>query len=1201
MKLYRILFLLVSYLLIFRFSFSQTNWDCITNSGTTVPLTGDPDDPLDKLVPCTNDYMDFLPDSVLTPVKYVKVNLHIVDTLGGGLNFSGTPLELEWLANAFRFADTIYRQLKVPVIPIGGGLNDSRVGIMFDVNTDVYYHYDKDLCHFDVGTSALVRKLGVLPYQELNIFLTHDYSHKTGGEAIGPPHYPDGITGSPDIFLGVSLKNMYSNYMAGAGYRIWGIYLAHEIGHSLGLPHTFGGDGICCSSGDTFSDTPPEFDGINSPLYIPGTLGIPCVDSLNQGECVNHSNNLMSYNWPDTGNTEIVGRHLSHQQVAMMHALLTVHPQVHHLARMADCSYNPSASITISGNVLWNENKDVTGDVIIPAGSRLTIQPCAMISMASDARVIVQVGGELVVDGGILTSLCGTLWKGVEVWGDPTQVQNSTTPLKQGRVTIKNNGRVEFARTAISTSRRDTDGFCIWPQTGGGIVILNGAQLLYNRRAVEMMAYENGSAPFISNNLSMFLNSLFFNMLPLKNDGPGKAANSSQVTLWGVRGVRIEDCTFALANQELFKSKGTAAYYVGLQGRGILSVDANYTVKSCLFTKLSKGIEFNSNSAGRQLILRESTFNNVTYGAKVVGGATHKVFSNIFSFRKLGTPEDYSPFYFATVFSNTSRYDYLLNNISVNAGDAMVYQTPPIWGVIAHNSSFAGGRIRDNIFFKTNFAIQTEQNNISLYITCNLMTKCGIGLVINPYSASALYPNTFKCASAIALPDLANKFNLMTCPTSYFEYPHIYKGFDPFNVLDYRVAAGPGYTTSLPPNPLCSGPDVNISPCGSMIDPLCAVPLPPIDSSGGGGSGDPYLGSTLLQDRLATCRADIVALQNQYDGGIRTQLLNDIQNNNLPSSQLCTELLAKGPLSDEVIASLLEHSYRLSSTQLIQVMTANTPLSYANLVMLNPLEQQFPAALWTQFQAAQEDRTTNTALMRGTLGYLGGAIAADETELLGHWLADATLAGADSALQYLRTYHTDPGNREALVSLYIDMGLTKSADSLLALLPRGSVDEEWLQLQNFHLHLKQQGRSIFRLQQSELDWLKRTAQGTGTQQQYCAAILDLVEEQPSWFEPEKIPDQIPSHPRKAIKREPELKVFPNPASDRVTVELPTPASEGDMLVITNIQGVILIKEPLSPNQHQAEISTLNIGNGMYICLISQSDGNIYSTKFTIVN
>ena len=221
-----------------------------------------------------------------------------------------------------------------------------------------------------------------------------------------------------------------------------------------------------------------------------------------------------------------------------------------------------NAVVPIVKDSIFNTNTTINdeilfvGDLIVSA--TLTITDTVL--MAPSARLIVRPGGKLIVNGGTLTSACdGEMWQGIIVEGNANLPQYAQL---QGSV-ILNNATVENARNAISTHTADS---AIWIGTGG-IVQATNTLFRNNLCSMEMSLYENRNvAGDTIDNTSHFNNCTFridtANLFPANN-----CTFVQHVSLWGVRGVKFNGCTF--------QNQDTTHSYVN-RGRALYTADAGY-------------------------------------------------------------------------------------------------------------------------------------------------------------------------------------------------------------------------------------------------------------------------------------------------------------------------------------------------------------------------------------------------------------------------------------------------------------------------------------------------------------------------------------------------------------------------------------------------------------------------------------------------
>ena len=119
----------------------------------------------------------------------------------------------------------------------------------------------------------------------------------------------------------------------------------------------------------------------------------------------------------------------------------------------------------ITTPTVWNTDHFVS-ELTIEPGGELTILN-ANISMGDDASVIVKRNARLIIDNSTLSN-CAAKWSGIKVWGNSAKEQPAinaalTDPDQCGIVVMRNNAKLEGAKTGISTSAPGL----AWPDAAG--------------------------------------------------------------------------------------------------------------------------------------------------------------------------------------------------------------------------------------------------------------------------------------------------------------------------------------------------------------------------------------------------------------------------------------------------------------------------------------------------------------------------------------------------------------------------------------------------------------------------------------------------------------------------------------------------------------------------------------------------------------
>jgi len=215
----------------------------------------------------------------------------------------------------------------------------------------------------------------------------------------------------------------------------------------------------------------------------------------------------------------------------------------------------------------WDWDIKLYGNLIIKSGGTLTLN-CS-IKMPSYAKIIVETGGKLIVDGGHITSAHDEPWQGIEVWGNSSahQYADANGNRQQGYLELKNGATIENAITAVS----------LWKPgdytTTGGVVKADDAVFLNNARAVHALYYNN----YLPNdptqqvdNLSRFNNCSF----EIDEAYPGTETFSKHIDLLKVKGFKFRGCDFMVKNGVAGVStwsSAIAAYSAGFRVDGLCS------------------------------------------------------------------------------------------------------------------------------------------------------------------------------------------------------------------------------------------------------------------------------------------------------------------------------------------------------------------------------------------------------------------------------------------------------------------------------------------------------------------------------------------------------------------------------------------------------------------------------------------------------
>ncbi|MFZ4708203.1 MAG: WD40/YVTN/BNR-like repeat-containing protein, partial [Bacteroidales bacterium] len=149
------------------------------------------------------------------------------------------------------------------------------------------------------------------------------------------------------------------------------------------------------------------------------------------------------------------------------------------------CTKNTTPTY-LTGNVTLIAPQRFANNIIIEPGVSLTIK--SKVYMLPSTKIIVKPGGELILNGGTITSGCNQLWSGIEVWGNSLAGQGPMS--NQGKIYILNGGVIANAQIGILCSKRDCESCDIHePGYAGGLIWCDSAYFVNNRIAVQFAPY----------------------------------------------------------------------------------------------------------------------------------------------------------------------------------------------------------------------------------------------------------------------------------------------------------------------------------------------------------------------------------------------------------------------------------------------------------------------------------------------------------------------------------------------------------------------------------------------------------------------------------------------------------------------------------------------------------------------------------------
>lgn len=427
----------------------------------------------------------------------------------------------------------------------------------------------------------------------------------------------------------------------------------HEMGHCLGLYHTFEGFGDndpntefcpelvsgtnCGSCGDLVCDTPADAPGLLNTTFpacvyegsAEDPAGFPLMPDIG---------NIMSTYHPSCRDTFTEGQFIRMKDITDDSSILQQ-------CLITDVLIHPF--IAQNTSEVWNvsEFTDATsvrviGDIVVDQQATLRIEAGVQLLMGKHNKVIVRPGGELILEG-TLTSAC-TEWQGIEIWGDNTQSQYSINGVRaQGRIQGRSGAIIENAKTAVKLYGPNYD-------DSGGQITCNGTTFLNNSTAIEFAPYQNYwpfSTPQQDQPRNYFANLLDCTFLT-NNDFNQSDPFNTFIEMTAVNGVKIEGSDFT--------NEQTSGAFTSIfdYGYGIRAFDAGFRLAArCVsstppcdnyddrstFDGLGIGVEVTNTGSAYPYIIRQTDFENCYFGLLNSGVSNATILFNDF---KLGQVPD---------------------------------------------------------------------------------------------------------------------------------------------------------------------------------------------------------------------------------------------------------------------------------------------------------------------------------------------------------------------------------------------------------------------------------------------------------------------------------------------------------------------------------------------------------------------------------
>ena len=983
---------------------------------------------------------------------------------------------------------------------------------------------------------------------------------------------------------------MYKGRWEGQGHEP-GAVLAHEVAHTLGGHHTYiesfgGGHAIC-------DEDHPDF----------------LSDVVGTGTCPHPNAAWATYDPYDEADEFVAGGEVTNNilggastnaykspmQAGIMHRTLSLSNMRKYVT---DCPYSP-IPLEITENEVWDFDIRIYNDIIVKSGATLTIT-CA-VRMPKDAKIVVERGAKLIVDGGLITNACeNERWQGIEVWGNAGQAHQTfidpigaftgeyitatTAPLSNyenaaltanapGIVILKNDATLENGPNGTITTQRRGGYF---PEYYGGIVVAENAHFVNCKRGVEFMQYAKHL------NYSRFKDCTFQNTIP--------EANFAGISIWDCKRIIVDNCTFDYDAE--FPIPSATTYRFGIEA---------YDARKLLvrnggdFLRLKEGIKLACSTTTTATIgtneMNPNVFEETTTGIQSLGRNTLIAENNQFT----GTPT-------------------LHNGIVLGMAHNQYY---------VHNNQFTS--MKTGVTANSTGVTEISDNNIE----CNRFDYCKTGILsAGQNDGLQFYDNQFlttltdvKVRQILgengSVQEVQGWVNDLGIPTPFFNFFSLDRPLDRITTASttdlfwYYYHTDPEYTAVSNNRlvPQCYiGDDcgfsynyigIDIEFPGGFSYKGCLNPYVDLEPA-------PLAPPDTCQSRecYEALREQVTALRSEIDGGNTEGLLSDLSAAPEALSTYQALMAASPYLSDELLAAIANNAL-MPLGRRSNLLIANAPLSddLMNIAYAQLSEASYQVLYTIKYYLTLSDR--DRLQMR----------ISSENDRREKWLRELldkysdtenysdmeSLLNAENTLFALRT----------LVNAKIDQDDWEAAQSIVNNLPTDTPEEQdYRTVQQINLQrLSDSGAFVLSAEQEAA--LYSIANAYGHQAPAAQTILTLLTgAQFDWVIDDdddsgsnKTETQQPRYPKAALcnlKTLKQLTISPNPMNKTASLLLP-PFDLGQTatLQIFDVAGNLLQTQTLPTNATTATLEAKNLRNGLYIVAL-YADGVVLSQGKLIV-
>lgn len=878
---------------------------------------------------------------------------------------------------------------------------------------------------------------------------------------------------------------------------------------------------------------------------------------------------------------------------------------------------------------IWTQDRDETRTIYVGPGKTLIVRNCTL-SMGRNKNIIVASGagstpgGTLIVDNATITNSCGELWGCISVLGNPAVAQNTANiyaanpSSNQGLVVMKR-ATLEYAFYGILVGGIYYDGLdcpVYKPGKDGGLVIANDSRFSNCAYDVEFETYK-----FVNN--SLFNNCTFIADDTIRNahytdytagaSVPRKYGSKNCIKSYGTNGITITNC--------LFETRDNLSPSVNfhpdpdLRGCGYWGYNSSARIDNCKFKNLTRGVlGYNAISP----YYSEVTNNSVTGCWRAIS-LTWSNYSIIYNNQITTGPKlSYLPGVLTSWDGNNKQpYGIYHNNLNfhisentINTGGAI---SQPDYGIVVsatpsnvlyrntiNNCSYGISRdgayqIKCNKIFSTKFSIYSSVGG-------------DIGTCTNPAGNqfSPATPVLLQVARAYACPTPAPVLTSMRY-TTYSNLPYKPTTYTTQSGTVIGCSAGPWGIFehgNVIPVTNCSGT------CGNFD--VCCPARPSTYYIIGPGRGTISIGTAL--SGLANTEKAILTLEQKIDANNTSRLVSMINSPSYSSSDVQSVLMSAGPyLSDSVLRTAIARSPALAYSDLKSIIINNSSIT---INVKSKLLSLFPSMCSDTSVISAQNTISPRNILESDLADLNVEREQYLSALNRYYIKNQLWDNAAALFAARRRFET-------AFSFYILDSNWKMAQQMIDSI--AAFDKVLVPVLSIHLKHAISGIPFNSLSDADSATIRTIADGPGSHVRsiarnwYIAAynhtfhepifewdvmaseqylkntndIVDLPTEMSGFTESPEIKELLELDEKNVV-------VYPNPATDQVTIELRNSVWESDCIIIaTDMYGrkVMEMKPEIGKNIQQ--INTVAWVSGLYLFSVQCSEGSRSEHKVII--